>query len=108
MNNIRKMRTKNKITQKQLGRLCGVKPTTVSMWETESHDVPVKHLKLMSRLFGCSIDYLLCNELENATGAEFNPLESIYKQLNTTKRDELTNYASFLLQQQRNEGKTCN
>ena len=98
MNRIKELRKQRKITQEQLGKECGVSLSAVSLWELEKNDVPIKHLKTLSRLFNCSIDYLLAND--NNTERKGTPIEKIYDQLDEEKQRQLLGFAHFLLVQQ--------
>lgn len=100
MNRIKELRKQQKITQAQLGKKCSVSSAAVSLWELEERDIPVKHLKTLSRLFNCSIDYLLANDNENRLERKFCPIEPIYNQLNKDKQEQLLDFAHFLLDQQ--------
>ena len=101
MNRIKELRKQRKITQEQLGKECGVSLSAVSLWELEKNDVPIKHLKTLSKLFNCSIDYLLANNNENRLERKFCPIEPIYNQLNRDKQEQLLDFAHFLLDQQK-------
>lgn len=57
--NIASERKRLGLNQKEFAEKIGVSLTTVSNWETGTTDVGANNLCAMSKLFGCSTDYLL-------------------------------------------------
>lgn len=59
MLNIASERKRLGLTQEQLAEKIGVVESTVRAWENGVHDPSTTSLRLMSKLFCCSADYLL-------------------------------------------------
>ena len=57
-NNIRSERVRADMTQEELAAELAVDAATIGRWEKGSTDVPSSKATHMSRLFGCSVDYL--------------------------------------------------
>ncbi|MBQ6696571.1 MAG: helix-turn-helix transcriptional regulator [Lachnospiraceae bacterium] len=63
---LKELRKQNNMTQEQLGERIGVTNKTVSRWETGNYMPPIECLKLLSDLYGISINEILSGErLEN-------------------------------------------
>lgn len=64
MNNIGKrikeIRIENKLTQQEFGEKLSVSQDTVSLWETGKSLPTAEFLILMNKIFGVSVDYILC------------------------------------------------
>ena len=60
---IKKLRTDKGLTQKELSDQVFVTFQTVSKWEKDENEPDVSTLRLLAKVFGCSLDYLL-NENE--------------------------------------------
>ncbi|MGN1305922.1 MAG: helix-turn-helix domain-containing protein [Oscillospiraceae bacterium] len=59
------IRKENNLTQEQFAELMGVSRQSVSKWELGMTFPDTEKLIKMSKLFSCSIDYLLKEEVEN-------------------------------------------
>ena len=59
MNNIKKLRMENNLTQKEFAKMLNVHQTAVSQWETDKTIPDVGIIKTMTELFGVSADYIL-------------------------------------------------
>lgn len=57
------LRKRAGLTQKELAKLLGYEQTIVSMWENGTRDPNVQTLIELSKIFGCSIDELVGNDL---------------------------------------------
>ncbi|MBO2518063.1 MAG: hypothetical protein CW338_12475 [Clostridiales bacterium] len=62
---ITRLRKEQNLTQEQFAELLHVSRQSVSKWELNSAYPDTEKLIRMSRLFGCSLDYLLKDEIEN-------------------------------------------
>ena len=60
MNRIRELRQARGWTQVQLGKRIGTAKSTVSGYESESHQLDPLLIHALCDLFGCTADYLLC------------------------------------------------
>lgn len=61
---IAKMRKENNYTQEQLAECMGVSRQSISKWESGLAYPETEKLILLSQLFGCSLDYLLKDEVD--------------------------------------------
>lgn len=61
MNNLKLLRTKNMMTQKDVSEYLGVSRPTYTTYEIESRDIPTDVLIKLSKLYKVSVDYLLGN-----------------------------------------------
>lgn len=59
------LRKKKKITQEQLSEILNVSRQSVSRWEMDVAFPETEKLIRLSKLFNCSIDFLLNNEIQN-------------------------------------------
>lgn len=57
--NIEAERGRLKMSQEYLAEVLGVSPRTLSNWLTGKTDISVEALIKMSKLFHCTVDYLL-------------------------------------------------
>lgn len=61
---IRKLRIDKGLTQKDLSDKIHVTFQTISKWENDENEPDVSTLRELAKLFGCSLDYLLCEDEE--------------------------------------------
>ena len=62
MENLKKLRIKNNLTQKDLAQLLNIDSTTYLGYEKNKFEPNIETLKKLSKIFNCSIDYLVNNE----------------------------------------------
>lgn len=62
---IAKIRRDNNLTQEQFAEILQVSRQSVSKWELDSVYPNTEKLIMLSKLFNCSLDYLLKDEIEN-------------------------------------------
>lgn len=62
MNKVRELRQKLELTQEELAKSLGVERTTVTKWEIGESKPRADMLVKLSRVLGCSVDVLLCND----------------------------------------------
>ena len=60
--NLRFYRENAKLTQVQLAEQLGIKQNTVSMWESGAASPRVELLPRISKILGCKIDDLFCQD----------------------------------------------
>ena len=60
--NIKKYRKKEGITQNDLASFLGVKPNTVSQWETGNREPKLGMVPKIAKILGCTVDELLKDE----------------------------------------------
>lgn len=63
-NKLSKLRKENNITQEQLADMLGVSRQAISKWESDSAYPETEKLLRLGRLYNCSMDYLLKDEIE--------------------------------------------
>lgn len=71
------LRRQNNYTQEQLAELLGVTRQAVSRWESGAAYPETEKLIRLSRLYGCSIDYLLKSEAEEPTKTQPVPMQTM-------------------------------
>lgn len=74
---IARMRRENNYTQEQLAECMGVSRQSISKWESGLAYPETEKLILLSELFGCSLDYLLKDDVTEKN-VESNSYENIY------------------------------
>ncbi len=74
-----KMRKENNLTQEQFAELLNVSRQAVSKWESCSSFPDTDKLIRMSKLFSCSVDYLLKDEIENNDINQMQPIDTYKK-----------------------------
>lgn len=77
-----KLRKENNLTQEQLAELLSVSRQAVSKWESCVSFPETEKLIKMSKLFSCSLDYILNDGIENN---EIKNKETEYKDINQTQ-----------------------
>jgi transcriptional regulator with XRE-family HTH domain len=92
------LRKENNYTQEQFGELMGVSRQTVSKWESDIAYPETDKLVKIGELFGCSMDYLLKNDVtdKNSTSSE-----------NTDNKDNTNNivfnFGNFQIKERKSE-----
>lgn len=61
---IKKLRSEKNLTQKELADQIHVTFQTVSKWEKDENEPDLATIRLMAKLFGCSVEYLVNEEIE--------------------------------------------
>lgn len=64
---LKKLRNEYSMTQQDLANKLGINRATIAGYETKGIEPSHDTLTKMSKVFNCSIDYLLCNTNESAT-----------------------------------------
>ena len=85
MKNLKFLRQKQNLKQKDLSKILNCSQTLISKWEKNEREPDIEVLKKLSKLFNCSIDYLLDNEDEKKS----NSVELDLKEYFTEKQIEL-------------------
>ena len=80
MNRIKELRKRQGLNQKELSTILKVNVPTISKYESGDVDISASKLKILSRLFGTSIDYILGNDKEAKTES---PLSLTLSEYNT-------------------------
>ena len=74
METLKKLRKSKGLTQAELGKILGVSPSTIGMYEQGRRTPDKDSLIAISNYFNVSTDYLLGNEKEPDTRADLPPL----------------------------------
>lgn len=72
--NIRRLRKRNKLTQRELGEKLGLKHNTVADYESGANKPSISSLITMSKLFDVTIDELVNNQREDIISNEWREL----------------------------------
>lgn len=59
---LKDLRKENKMSQQKLADIMHVSRSTIAMWETDASEPDIDNLKILARVFGVTIDYLLGRE----------------------------------------------
>lgn len=70
MNRIKELRDDKGLLQQDLADHLQIKQATVSSWELEKSEPNITTLITLSKLFGCTIDHLVCND-NNESAANY-------------------------------------
>lgn len=81
--NLKKLRKKAGLTQKQLASELGVALSTVAMWESGGRQPDYKMLGKISALFDVTFDQLLADGTEKLTGQEADEITIFRNMLKT-------------------------
>ncbi len=88
-----KLRKENNYTQEQLADVLNVSRQSVSKWEADINFPETDKLIEMSKLFDCSTDYLLRNEITDKHGVSndgfANKLKIVSSKLSTSKTRQI-------------------
>ena len=100
---LKQLRQKNKMTQSDLAKVLGLKPTAISNYESERNEPSFDKLIALSKCFDVTIDYLLgVSDTYLPVGGEVldrNIVEfyDLYQQLTLESEAELKRFAEYLL-----------
>jgi len=106
---LRQLRHKNNLTQEELARVLGLKPTAISNYESERNEPSFDKLIALSEFFDVSCDYLLgVSDTQKPADAEVFDKETLefielYKQLTPSGVSEIKNYMQYLLYKEKNK-----
>jgi len=64
MNNLKKLRNDNKISQQDISQVLNLSQNGYSQYENEKRDIPTKVLHQLADYYKTSIDYILCRTNE--------------------------------------------
>ena len=59
---LKELRLKKGVTQQEVAKAIGCSPNNYARYEREEREPDHLMLRLLSKYFGVSIDYLLCND----------------------------------------------
>ncbi len=72
---LKELRTKKGLTQKDLADQLHVSFQTISKWESDINEPDLKTLKELSKIYGCSVSYILCDDLLEQNEDNKKPIE---------------------------------
>lgn len=75
---LRQLREAARLTQKQLGKMIGAKPTTVSSWELAHRTPELDAVCKLADFFEVSVDYLLGRSNDPAISGVSNDAGSVF------------------------------
>lgn len=76
-----KLRKEYNYTQEQLGEILGVSRQSISKWESDTAYPETDKLIRMGKLFDCSMDYLLKEDITEKSTASTNAVEPVLQKL---------------------------
>ena len=86
---LKKLRTKNKLSQQDLGRLLEVSQTTINHWENNRQEPSLEKLNLISEVFNVDTNYL--------TGKDITTIKAIN---HITSENYIYDHGNFLTQKE--------
>ncbi|MBQ6960830.1 MAG: helix-turn-helix transcriptional regulator [Clostridia bacterium] len=99
MNKLRECREKAKLSQKQVAFEVGVKPPTVSQWESGIKKPSRDNIVKLASIYGVTVDYLMgLDEKKPATGGDGlrDDVVNLLLDLPPDDLQEMRNYAAYL------------
>lgn len=105
---LKQLRQKNKLTQGELAKLLGLKPTAISNYESERNEPSFAKLITLSKYFDVTCDYLLgVSDSYLPVGGEILDKDIVeffdyYQQLTPENVIEIKNYVKYLIFKQQN------
>lgn len=111
-NRLKQLRHKNNLTQRELADALGLKPSTISNYESARNEPSFDKLISLSKHFGVSCDYLLeTTDIQFPIKSEMLDKDIIetfksYKELTPNHAKEVDKYINYLLYKQENSNPT--
>lgn len=103
---LKQLRQKNKLTQRELADILGLKPTAISNYESKRNEPSFDKLVALSKYFDVSCDYLLgITDAYLPVGGEILDKDiveffDLYQQLSPDNVEEIRKFAKYLLYKQ--------
>jgi len=95
---LKQLRTEQKITQKNLGKVFGVAESTISMYESDSRMPDIDAIKSIAEYFNVSTDYLLGRSNVRRFGEVAAANSDVpYDELPPEALKQLEDYKKFLI-----------
>ncbi|WP_324825127.1 helix-turn-helix transcriptional regulator [Sinanaerobacter sp. ZZT-01] len=92
MNRIKMLREKKGLTQSELGKILHVKDSAISKYESEKIPLTAETLRVLSKIFNVSIDYILGMDSERHP----QPEKSTFDELSPEAKKKATEYIEML------------
>lgn len=106
---LKQLRQKHKMTQSDLAKILGLKPTAISNYESERNEPSFDKLIVLSKYFDVTIDYLLgLSDAYLPVGGEVLDRDiveffDLYQQLTPEHEIELRKFTEYLIYKQKQE-----
>lgn len=106
---LKQLRQKHKMTQSDLAKILGLKPTAISNYESERNEPSFDKLIVLSEYFDVTIDYLLgVSDSYLPVGGEVLDRDiveffDLYQQLSPENVAELRKFTEYLLFKQKHQ-----
>ena len=100
MNKLKILRKENNLTQEELAKYLNITRTAYSYYENGTFEPSINTLIKLSKIFNCSVDYIIENENTNAIYIFDNDEKILldnYQQLNKTNKIKANSYILGLL-----------
>lgn len=78
--NLKKLRTDKNLTQTQIAKIIGTTQSVYSKYENETVSIDINSLKILSKLYNVSIDYIVDNDNRKNKTIELNLLTETKKE----------------------------
>lgn len=101
-NRLKELRHQNNLTQGQVAEKLNIPYQQYQKWENDYQKPQLDSLKKLSRVFGVSISYLVC---ETNVRSIFE-LEKIFEELSESEQNQVIKYAREVLQKSTTSAKT--
>lgn len=105
---LKQLRQKHKLTQGELAEILELKPTAISNYESKRNEPSIAKLLALAQYFDVSCDYLLgASDSYLPIGGEVLDKQivdffNLYQQLTDESKQEISEYARYLLYRQTN------
>lgn len=99
---LKNLRSENNLTQKQVAEKLSISYQQYQRWENSIKIPKIDNLTKLSRVFGVSISYLVC---ETDVRSLFE-LEEIFEELSESEQNQVIEYAREVLQKSTTSAKT--
>lgn len=100
---IKNLRKQHRLTQQELARYTGIARGNISNYEAGRFLPSAEAIVALARFFGITTDELLLGTTSPPRPAEEEELLALYHRLPAAKRQELLDFARFLLLQTENQ-----
>lgn len=102
---IKQLREEKGLSQRALAIAIKANPKTVNFWERGSSEPTAGFITALADFFECSADYILGREddmgnisVDSGLNAEEQAFISLYRKLGKRQREEIADFAEFLVQ----------
>lgn len=110
MNRIKELRISSNLTQSELAVRIGLNQSAIGKYERGELEPSISTLKSLSKIFECSIDYILCNSDDfgvvkiigdnTPIPSEAQELVEMFLQLTPMHRTQVLEYARYFVERE--------